>query len=352
MEPTPFQKLTGSRHPIIQGPFGGGLSTPHLTAAVSNLGGLGSFGAHVLEPDGIESLVQDLRTRTSAAFAINLWVSDRDPEAETFSHEDFDRAWRLFEPLYREYDLAKPEPPALYHPAFERQVEALLEARPPVFSFVFGIPSPAVLQACRRRGIVTVGAATTLPEGEALDSAGVDVIVASGFEAGGHRPSFLLPAEDSLIGTFALTRLLASRVRAPVVAAGGLVDSAGVQAALALGASAAQLGTAFLACHESGTVARHRDVLFGAHGHRTVLTRAYTGRLARGIPNRIVEYMDTRATELPPFPVQAWFVAKLKAAAAAAGHEDFLSLYANQAAPLLRHRTAADLMTSLVEPLD
>jgi nitronate monooxygenase len=230
-------------------------------------------------------------------------------------------------------------------------VDALLETRPPVFSFVFGIPSPAVLAECRRREIVTLGAAITLAEARALDEAGVDLILATGFEAGGHRPSFLARAEDSLVGTLALTGLAAERVRAPVIAAGGIVDAGGIRAALALGAQAAQSGTAFLACAESGTTDAHRAALFGDAGERTALTRAYTGRLARGIPNRLVAEIEARQAELPPFPAHAWFVAQLKAAAAAAGRTDLAPLYAGQAAPNLRHRTAAELMEALIRDL-
>lgn len=349
---TSFEVATGVAHPIIQGPFGGGLSTLELTSTVSNLGGLGSFGAHILEPGQIEGLVRDLRARTDKPFAVNLWVSDHDPGGAELSEEAFERAWTVFAPLYREFGLERPEPPATFHPRFEQQIEALLEASPPVFSFVFGIPAPEILAACRRRSIVTVGTATTLAEAERLEDAGVDLIAASGFEAGGHRPSFLEPAEDSLVGTFSLTRAIASRVRVPVIAAGGIVDGEGIRAALELGASAAQLGTAFLACRESGTVDMHRKVLFSPRAHRTVLTRAYTGRLARGIPNRVVERMEALAHALPPFPAQAWFVGHLKNAAVAAGVEDFLSLYANQSAALLRHETASRLMDDLIAGLD
>lgn len=348
MERTPFQSRIGLDHPVVQGPFGGGLSTVELTALVSSRGGLGSFGAHLLEGDAIIALTQSVRSRTDRPFAINLWVSDHDPGGLSLSEEAFARAWSAFEALYHHYGLAKPDMPERYHPSFAAQVEALLEARPPVFSFVFGIPSPAVLRECRRRDIATIGAATTLAEGLALEAAGVDAIVASGFEAGGHRPSFLQAAEDSLTGTMALTRAIASRVRRPVIAAGGIADAPGVRAALALGAHGAQIGTAFLACRESGTVDAHREILFGTRAEHTLLTRAYTGRLARGIPNRLIADMEARRETLPPFPAQAWFVSKLKAAAMAAGDEAFLALYAGQAAPLLKHRSAAALMDALV----
>jgi nitronate monooxygenase len=154
------------------------------------------------------------------------------------------------------------------------------------------------------------------------------------------------------MGTFALTQLVADRVKAPVIAAGGIVDGRGIRAALTLGAQAAQLGTAFLACAESGTTEQHRGMLFSGRTHSTTLTRAYTGRLARGMPNRLVEVMTSHAGRLPPFPVQAWFVSQLTQAAVNAGRADFFSLYAGQAAPNLRHRTAGALMGALIDDIE
>ena len=348
MQSTQTLDLLKIKHPIIQGPFGGGLSTVEMVSTVSNLGGLGSFGVHYLEAEGILGVASEIREKTSNPFALNLWVSDHDPEARDYSTDAYDRAWRLFEPLYRELNLPKPEQPPRFHPSFEEQVEAILEAQPDVFSFVFGIPPARVLADCKARGITTVGAATTLAEAQALEAADVDVILATGFEAGGHRPSFLDRAEDSLMGTMPLTRVISEMCSKPVIAAGGIVDAGGIEAALSLGAGAAQLGTAFLACAESGTVDQHRAALFSDRSASSVLTRAYTGRLARGMSNRLIKDMQAVAAQLPPFPVQARFVAPLRAASIAAGDDEFLSLYANQAAPLLKHRKTADLMADLI----
>ncbi|MFP2930199.1 NAD(P)H-dependent flavin oxidoreductase [Pyxidicoccus sp. 3LG] len=340
----------GVKHPIVQGPFGG-LSTARLVAAVSNLGGLGSFGAYTLSPDEIGRVAKDIRALTSQPFALNLWVSDHDPGGQQLSPAEFERIYSIFEPYFRELGVEKPRPPEHFHHRFEDQVEALLEARPPVFSFVFGVPPATILEECRRRGIVTIGAATTIPEAQALDAAGVDLIVATGFEAGGHRPSFLARAEDSLMGTFALTQLVSRRVKAPVIAAGGIVDARGIRAALTLGAQAAQLGTAFLACEESGATPEHRAILFSEQTQHTTLTRAFSGRLARGVRNRWSEEMGPRRSELPPFPIQGWFLSKLKPAAIQAGRTDLISLWSGQSAPNLRHRTAPELMESLVREL-
>lgn len=342
----------GLRHPIIQGPFGGGLSTARLAATVSAAGGLGSYGAHNMAPDEIGRTVNEIRSLTDRPFAMNLWVSDHDPGGLELSPSEFERVYRIFEPYFRELGVEKPEPPQHFHHRFEDQVEALLEANPPVFSFVFGVPSAAILAECKRRGIVTIGASTSIAEARMLDEAGVDLIVATGFEAGGHRPSFLARAEDSLMGTFVLTQLVADRVKAPVISAGGIADGRGVLAALALGAQAAQIGTAFLACEESGTTADHRRMLFSEASQHTVLTRTFTGRLARGVHNRWTEEITPRVADLPPFPVQSWFLSRLRPAAVKAGRTDLVSLWGGQISPNLRHRTASELMDALVAAIE
>jgi nitronate monooxygenase len=349
---TDFVERLGVEHPIVQGPFGGGLSTTALASTVSNRGGLGSFGAHIVEPPRIGALVAELRALTSRPFAINLWVSDHDPGGQSPDRVTFERVLTLFRPYLRELAIDEPAfPPPPFHPRYDEQIEALLEARPPVFSFVFGIPSKVVLAECRRRHIVTIGAATSIGEASALDDAGVDLIVATGFEAGGHRPSFLARAEDSLVGTFALTQLVSRRVKAPVIAAGGIVDGRGVRAAITLGASGAQLGTAFLACEESGASALHREALFSDDARQTVLTRAFTGRLARGIENRWTREMQQKLAELPPFPLQSWFVSLLKQPSLRAGKRDVVSLWSGQIAPNLQHTNAARLMDSLIQEI-
>lgn len=337
----------GVEHLIVQGPFGGGMSSPLLASTVSNLGGLGSFGVEHLAPEDILKLAADLRSRTSRPFNLNLWISVADPGGEVLDEAEFDRLWPKFEPYYRELGVAKPERPQRFHQPFADQFAAVLEAAPAVFSFVYGIPTADQLAACRKRGILTAGTATTVAEAMALDEAGVDAIVATGFEAGGHRVSFLAPAEDSLVGTFALVQLVAPRVKAPVIAAGGIVDGRGVKAALALGAQGVQVGTAFLACDESGASAQHRAALFTPQTMHTVLTRTYTGRLARGLKNRLAEEMTQ---PLAPYPIQSWFLGRLKPAARAQGRTDLVSLWSGQAAPNLKHHTASALMADLTQP--
>jgi nitronate monooxygenase len=337
----------GIIHPIVQGPFGGGLSTVRLTAAVANAGGLGSFGAHNLQPDGIGALVAELRSQTAKPFALNLWISDHDPGGISLTPQEYERYLRVFLPYFAELGIETPEMPASYTPRYEELVDAVLEARPPAFSFVFGIPSVKVLEACRSRGMVTIGAATTVAEAVALEEAAVDLIVVTGMEAGGHRPSFMDSAERSLTGTFALVQLASRRVKTPLIAAGGIADRRGVQAARILGASAVQVGTAFLACEESGATPEHRAALSAAAANDTVLTRSFSGRLARGLTNRWAEEMRARTHELAPFPVQSWFMSRMRAAAVSAQRTDLLPLWAGQISPALCHRSAIALMNEL-----
>lgn len=341
----------GLRYPIVQGPFGGGLSSIGLLTTVSNAGGLGSFGAHHLQPSQIEELVAEIRQKTTRPFAINLWVSDHDEGGFAPSQEIFNRAITALRPYFQELGVPEPSYPESFGKRFEEQIEALLRANPPAFSFVYGIPPPEILAECRRRGMTTLGSAITLEEAIALDEAGVDLIVASGFEAGGHRVAFLREAEDSLVGTFSLIPQVVDRVRAPVIAAGGIADARGIRAALALGASGVQIGTAFLACEESSANRYHREKLFSPEGRYTALTRAFTGRLARGIDNRFIREMRSQISEICPYPAQSWMLQQLKPAMLAQGRDDLMPLWAGQSAALLRHRSAGDLMRELVSEM-
>lgn len=348
---TRFARLLHLDHPIVQGPFGGGLSSVALAAAVSESGGLGSFGLHHLDPGAISQVASELRGSTARPFALNLWVSNHDlPEAE-MTRARFDAAVARLQPLYDEVGVESPAYPERFSPSFEEQATSVLEARPAAFSFAFGVPDSRLLAEFREAGIVTLGTATTPDEAVELDAAGVDVIVASGSEAGGHRGAFLAGAEDSLVGTLPLVRIAADEVRAPVVAAGGIVDARGIVAALALGAEGVQIGTAFLATRESGATAEHRAQLQGTDSRHTRLTRAYSGRLARGIPNRLMEEL-TASGAIEPYPYQGYLLGPLVTAARNQGRTDVVALWSGQGAALLEHHRAADLYAALVLGVD
>jgi nitronate monooxygenase len=335
--------------PIVQGPFGSGLSAVDLVVAVAESGGLGSFGVHHLEGAGIRDVAAQIRARTRRSFALNLWIPLGDSDEPNLSDAQWEAAVGLLQPWYADLGVPLPERPRRFGPRYEDQIETLLELKPPVFSFVFGVPSASVLERCRSSGIVTLGAATTPAEAKLLADAGVDMIVATGFEAGGHRVSFLMKPEDCLMGTLALVPQVVDIVRVPVIAAGGMADGRGIAAALKLGASAAQIGTAFLACEESNATPLHRAQLFSADARRTSLTRAFTGRLARSIHNDFIDATRGKEHLVAPYPVHAWLTAQLRAAALAAGRKDMIALWSGQGAPLLRHRRAAELFRSLVD---
>ncbi len=342
-------KLLGIDYPIMQGPFGGGLSTAALTATVSNAGGLGGFGAYTLSPNEIYEVVQQINAATNKPYNINLWVSDSDAINGTVTDEHFEAAKALFKPYFDEVGIALPEKPAPFTSRFENQVEAILNIRPKVFSFMFGIPSDDILEQCRKLGIKTIGAATSLDEAIVLEAVGVDLIIASGFEAGGHRPSFLAPAEQSITGTFVLLQLMKEKIKTPIIAAGGIANGRGVAAAMMLGADAAQIGTAFLATEESGALPIHRKMLFSDAAKYTTLTRAYTGRFGRGITSRIANDLIGKQDQFLPFPLQTTFMSPLRKAALANEKLDMVLFWGGQIAPLLKHKKAAVLMQSLIE---
>jgi nitronate monooxygenase len=348
---TRVSRLLALDRPVIQGPFGGGLSSVALTATVAGAGGLGSFGVHHLEPAGIREIGLEVRAATRRSFALNLWVSTHDLPEPEMTRERFDAAVQRIAPLYADLGVAPPPYPERFAAPFEEQAEAVIEVRPAAFSVVFGIPDERVLAAFKDAGVVTLGTATTPDEAVALDEAGIDIVVASGAEAGGHRGAFLARAEESLVGTLPLVRIAVAEVRAPVVAAGGIADARGIAAALALGAEGVQIGTAFLATDESGANAAHKAALLGGAARRTVLTRAFSGRLARGIPNPLAEWLALeRAIE--PYPYQSYLLAPALAAARAQGRTDAVSMWSGQAAPLLEHRSAAALYAALIAATD
>jgi nitronate monooxygenase len=337
----------GLQYPIIQGPLGG-LSSQRLTAAVSNNGGLGSFGAHGLKPEAIRNVIREIKALTSKPFAMNLWVSMEDEGAFASTEKAFDRS---LAPLAKHIESVGGGRPS-YHPyepiRFEDQVQVLLDEGISTFSFIYGIPSKPILDEFRRQRIALIGTATTVDETIALEQAGVDVIAASGFEAGGHRGSFLQTSEDSLTGTMALVPQVVDAVKLPVVAAGGIGDARGIVAAFALGAEGVQMGTAFLACEESGANTLHREAILSGQA-KTALTRGFTGRLARGIKNRLLDALNQKDVEILPYPLQRALVRHLSIPAEKAGRPDLLPLWAGQSANLSKCTDVHTLLDTLVK---
>jgi nitronate monooxygenase len=346
---TKATELLGIQYPILQGPFGATLSSVALTATVSNAGGLGGYGAYTMTPQEIFEVDKQIKAATDKPYNINLWVSDHDVPEGGLTEEQFNKAKELFKPYFDEVGIPLPEKSASFQSRFENQLQVILDVRPKVFSFMFGALAPDVLEQCRRLGIVTIGTATTLDEAIFLENSGVDMIIASGFEAGGHRPSFLASAESSLNGTFVLLQLIREKVKIPVIAAGGIANGKGVAAALALGASAAQIGTAFLAVDESNALPIHKQMLFSDAAKYSTLTRAYTGRLGRGVTSRIAKEIMGKEIDVLPFPLQTTFMSPLRKAAIDQEKWDMILFWGGQIAPILKHTKAKELMHSLIE---
>jgi nitronate monooxygenase len=344
---TKLTEILKIKYPIFQGPLGAGFSTVDLLTTVSDAGGLGSFGAYTLTPQEILEAGNKIKAATDKPYNINLWVSDVDEKLKNYSPESLARITNLFKPYFDELSIPIPELNIDIPSKFEQQIEVLFQIKPAVFSFAFGIPSEDILKECRRLGIKTVGSATTLDEALFLESHGVDAIVAAGFEAGGHRPSFLKPAEDSLVGTFALVQQLKAKIKTPIIAAGGIVDAKGIAAALTLGADAVQLGTAFLACQESGATPEHKKALFSEASQHTILSKSLTGRMGRMISNRIAEEIKFE-TEVLPFPLQTRLMAALKTDALAQGKTELVNFWSSQNTINLKHTNAKELMLSLI----
>lgn len=337
--------LLGTDSPIVLAPFGG-LSSIELTAIVSRLGGLGSYGLYGYSPEMIRETVGRLRATTTKPFALNLWLptgAERDPEPE-----EFDRYAANLSRFFEKLGLPLPERPERYLPSFDDQIQATLELDPAAISFVYGVPPAEVVAEAGRRGIKIIGTATTVDEATALEEGGVDAIVATGAEAAGHRVSFLEPPENSLVGTFALVPQVAEAVSVPVIAAGAIADRRGVAAAFALGAEGVQVGTAFLRTRQSAANDAHREAISATPAHGTVLTRAMSGRLARGAPNSTTRSIE-EAGEIAPFPAQNWLTGQFRREAAVRGLSEMQSLWLGQAGQCARFEDAEDLFAELAQ---
>ena len=325
--------------PILQAPMVGA-SPPAMALAVSQAGGMGSLAAGAIPPDQIGPEIERLRAETDAPFGVNLLMAPAaHPDASSI-----EAALARLAPWYAELGEPTPGHPNSFAPDFEAQLDAVVRAAPPVASFTFGILSAAQIEALHRAGTYVVGTATTVAEAQAWAAAGADGICAQGFEAGGHRGHFLAEVEASLVGTMALTALILDAVDLPVIAAGGIMDGRGVAAALALGASAAQMGTAFLLSDQASLALPWREAVASAPDEATRLTRAFTGRHARGVENRFMRELRAVESEVPAYPVQNRLTQPLRAAAAKAGVADMISLWAGQGVRLARPGDAGELV--------
>ncbi len=337
---TALTRRLGIRYPIIQAPMSGGPGTPQLVAAASNAGGLGSLAGGYMQPERLREAIAEVRALTDRPFAVNLTAvapARADPARIA-------RAGELLAPYRAELGLPPqpltPPPP----PDFDQQLDVILESRIPALSFIFGAPDAGYLALLREAGITIMATATHLLEAIVLEESGVDFIIAQGAEAGGHRGTFIGRPDQGLVGAMTLTPLLVKHVAVPIIAAGGIMDGRGIAAAQMLGAVGVQMGTAFLACPESGAHPAYKALLRQGSEISTTLSRVFTGRHGRLLRNRLVTELQAHEAEWPGFPLQLFLTRDLQRAAAAQNLTDFMALWAGQGCHLCEDRPAGELI--------
>jgi len=342
-----FCRKYGLSIPVVLAPMGGGPSTAELVAAVSNAGGLGSLAAAYSNAERIQQDIAAIRKLTKRPFAVNLFS----PQAQLPLSDGVQAVADFLRPYHERLGLKAPELPQKPIENFDEQLDAVAKAAPPIVSFTFGLLPQKASDRLKSQGTYLMGTATTVDEARQLERAGVNAVIAQGSEAGAHRGTFAVPAEEALIGTVALVPQVVDAVRVPVIASGGIMDGRGLVAALALGASAVQMGTAFLACKEAGTNAAYREALKRGCGDATTLTRAFSGRMARGLSNEFIAKWNASGLQHLPYPWQNAFTQPMRRAAASAGQAGLLSLWAGQGLSMLRETTAEQLMKDLREEM-
>lgn len=341
---TRVTELLGIDYPILQAPMAG-VSTPALAASVSNAGALGAIGLGAAGADGARAMMREVRAQTNKPYHANFFAH-KDPVRDALK----ETAWiEALSPAFAELGAA---PPAMLDAGYRSflddpdQLGAVLEARPSVVSFHFGLPRPEQVKAMRDYGAILLASATSAAEAVACEKAGMDAVIAQGFEAGGHRGVHEGNA-DQEIGLFALLPQVRDAVSIPVIAAGGVADGRGIAAAFALGADGVQMGTAFVGCPETSAGKRHRTLLGGATS-QTVITRGVSGRAARGFRNALFDAVTMKESAAPDYPVAYDAAKALMRAASEAGREGFEVMWAGQAAPLSRRLPAGDLVAALL----
>ncbi len=360
-------QLLGIDYPLIQAPMAGGMTTPELVAAVSNAGGLGSLGAGYMKPEAIRQAIMAIRQRTDQPFAVNLFVSEPMKEEA----QRVISANRLLAPYREALNLPEPEPllsaVADYTeeltvsledssemwvstgPNYNEQIAVVLEEGVDIISFTFGIPCDTEIETFKKRGITTMGTATHVLEGILLEEIGIDVVVAQGMEAGGHRGTFIGTAEQGLWSLMTLIPVLVDQIQIPVVAAGGIMDGRGIAAAHHLGAAGVQMGTAFLTTPESGAHPMYKRALLDNTEMSTVLTKVFSGKLARGLNNRFIAELSEAADQLPGYPIQNALTRDIRRAAAEHDMPELMSLWAGTGCALCQSKPVAELMRQWLE---
>lgn len=329
--------------PIIQAPMAGGISTPALIAAVSNAGGLGCLGAGYQTPEDIEKIIREIRQLTDKPFAVNLFV----PEKHAASKAQIESARKAVQSVSAELNFTLPDIAPPYAPSFDAQMAILLKEKVPIVSFTFGIPARKWIDSCKQQGIILMANATTVEEAVALQKNHMDAIVVQGREAGGHRGTFLGKPEDALVPLAELLPRIAEKVRLVLIAAGGIMKAQQIAELMQAGAAAVQMGTAFICCPESGALPAYKSALLETRRDATVLTRAFSGRLARGLNNTFIERMAAYEKTILDYPIQHALTAPLRKWAGQHHQPGFMSLFAGQGLADCQALPAAQLIETL-----
>jgi nitronate monooxygenase len=331
-------------HPIIQGPTAGGQNTPAQVAAVSNAGGLGSLACSLLSPDTIRTQTAQIRALTDRPFCLNFFVQGvPQPDPAEVAH-----SIELMKPIWTSLGWTEFPMPAKWCEDFAAQFETLLELKPAVASFTFGILSIEQIQRLHQAGIFVIGTITHVDEALAWQSRGADAVIASGVESGGHRGTFIGEQTAATLRTFELLPKVAEAVNIPVIAAGGIMDGADIAHALSMGAQAVQMGTAFLVCDESAIQPHYKQRLLNAGNQPTRLTRAFSGRYARGLENRFMRELAAVEPELPAYPIQNALTGAIRAEANKRADTELMSLWCGTGVNRARAMPAAQLIQTLL----
>ncbi len=338
---TRITKMLKIKYPIIQAPMAGGITSPELVAAVSNAGGLGSLAAGYMSPDEIRNAIINIRALTNKPFGVNLFI----PEKPHTTKKQINGMIKILNKVCKPFETRINQGTDGF--SFEDQIIVLIEEKIPVFSFTFGLLEKKWLKKFKNNKTKIIGTATSVAEAKILERHGIDLIVAQGYEAGGHRGNFLGNPNDSLIGNMALIPQIVDNVTIPIIAAGGIMDARGILAATLLGVDAIQMGTAFITCKESGAHISYKKALLKAKHDNTILTRSFSGKLARGIKNKYIELMEPYQDKILDYPIQHHLTQPIRKMATKNGVTNFMSLWSGQAAYLSQELTASQLIQSL-----
>jgi Dioxygenases related to 2-nitropropane dioxygenase len=343
--------------PIFQAPMAGGGDTAELVAASSNAGALGCFGAAYLTPEQIVERGKQIRDKTSRPFLVNLFAPT---PRHNVSAESIERSLKAVARFYKELGIEPPTSSSIISmaapvvspaPSFDDQLAAAVDTGARAVSFTFGQLPPAAVREIKQRKMLLFGTATTVGEAKSLEDGGVDAVIAQGSESGGHRGTFATTFSAGMVGGISLIPQMADAIKIPVIASGGIMDGRGIVAALALGASAVQMGTAFLTCVESGVSEGYRKAICDAAEDETQITRAFSGRPARGIVNRFLDEMEKQEDAILPFPLQNAVTRPMRNESARQDNSEYLSLWAGQGVRLARRTSTAELIMRLTEEI-